>query len=197
MNKKEDPRNTPDASKNPAVLCLLDHMLGNMIIHYSRTRIIHSRQGFEDILEIVNEEKLLDNGIKMVYLLAGRADVSQPPGSVVRAVEKLLDGLAKIQPRILIVIGAILGGPADSMYIRNNLEEINVRLADLANRDHHWLFFNPNLSISVAGEVQKRFFDKEERVNKPGCRFIAQGLVSTSKAARLLQKYHVLPPRER
>lgn len=189
LNKSLDGNNTP------TVLCLLDHVLGNMVIHYSRTRRIHPRQGFDDILEIVHEESLLDDHIKLIYLLVGRADAGSSPGSVVLSVEKLLEGFSRAQPRVLTVIGAVLVAPSDSINIRTNIGDINAQLARLADKDHHWLFFDPNVSISVAGEVQKRFFDKEGRVNKAGCRFVAQGLVATSKAAHMLQKYHILPPK--
>lgn len=190
---RENVRKSPERNNNPAVLCLLDHVLGNMVIHYSRTRRIHPRQGFEDILEIVREEKLLDEGIKLIYLLVGRADVYQSSGSVIISVEKLLEGFSRIQPRVLTVVGAVLSVPSDTHDVRANIREINLSLASLAEKDHHWLYFNTNLSVSVAGEVQKRFFDREMKVNKAGCRFIAQGLVASSKAARMLQNYHVLP----
>lgn len=192
---KAEDKNHPERQKSngPTVLCLLDHILGNMVIHYSRTRVIHPRQGFDDVLEIIREEKLLDQGIKLIYLLVGRADVYQPPGLVIHSMEKLLGGFSRIQPRVLTVLGGILNTPADEFSISENIKEINRRLAELAGRDHHWLYFDPNVSVSVAGQVQKRFFDKEGRLNKPGCRFMAQGLVATSKAARLLQNYYNLP----
>lgn len=188
-------RKSLDKNNSPAVLCLLDHVLGNMVIHYSRTRIIHPRQGVDDVLEIIHEENLLDNNIKLIYLLVGRADVFSPPVSVVHAVEKLLEGFSKLQLRVLTLVGAILVTPTDTQNMRTNIGEINAQLARLADRDHHWLFFNPNVSVSIAGEVQRRFFDKEGRLNKAGCRFVAQGLVATSKAARMVQNYHILPPK--
>lgn len=166
-----------------------------MVIHYSRMRRVHPRQGFDDVLEILREEKLLDDGIKLIYLLIGRADLDQSPGSVIISVEKLLEGFSRSQPRVLTVLGAILMTPWDSTSTKEKIKEINQSLSVLAEKDHHWLYFNTNVSISVAGEVQKRFFDREGRVNKAGCRFIAQGLVASSKAARMLQNYHILPPK--
>lgn len=179
----------------PAILCLLDYILGNMIIHYSRSRVLHARQGFDDVPEIIREENLLERGIKLIYLLIGRADGGLPAGSVLRSVEKLLDFLFKKQPRVMTVIGGIVLDPMDGPDIRSNMLEINQKLASLAQNDHHWLFFNPNASISVAGETQRQFFDRDRKVNKAGCRFIAQGLVATSKAARMLQNYNILPPK--
>lgn len=184
---------TPSVRRDPTILCLLDYILGNLTIHYSRTRVIHARQGFDDILEVVREENLLANGIKLIYLLIGRADCFAHPGSVIRSAEKLLDGLTRINPRIMIVIGGIISDPADSTNVRTNAVDINQKLAKLAENDHHWVFFNPNISISVAGEPQKRFFDKEGKVNKAGCRFIAQALVATSRSARMLQNYDLIP----
>lgn len=184
-----------DSKKDPTVLCLLDSVFGNMTIHYSSTRIVHPRQGFEDILEIVREEQLISHSTKLVYLLVGQADVLTSSGSVIRSVEKLLDGLAKIQPRIMIVIGAILLDPSDTIAARANILEINQKLGRLAEQDHHWSFFNPNVCITVAGEPQKHFFDRENRINKAGCRLVAQALVATSKSARMLQKFSLLPPK--
>lgn len=86
--------------------------------------------------------------------------------------------------------------PLDSPIVRGYIQEFNQNLAALAQQDHHWLFFDPNTSISVAGEPQKRYFDKDRKINKAGCRFIAQGLVATSKAARMLQNFGILPPRK-
>lgn len=193
MNSTNEPPELPHTRRDPTILCLLDYTLGNLMIHYSRTRVLHARQGFEDILEVVREEQLMANGIKLIYMLVGRADCSSPPGSVIRNVEKLLDGLTRINPRIMIVIGGVVMDPADSTNAKASVMEINQRLAKLAENDHHWIFFNPNISISVAGEPQKRFFDKERRVNKAGCRFIAQALVATSKSARMLQNYDLIP----
>lgn len=96
------------------MLCLFDHVLGNMVIHYSRTRIIHPRQGLEDILEILREENLLDGDIKLIYFLAGRADAIQNPLAVGRSLEKLLDGVSKISPRVMCVLGGILILPSDN-----------------------------------------------------------------------------------
>lgn len=90
----------------PAVLCILDHMLGNMIIHYSRTRVLHPRQGFEDLPEIIREEQILDEFIKLIYLLMGRADVLSLPGSAISSVKKCLDALSRKQPRVMVVLGA-------------------------------------------------------------------------------------------
>lgn len=183
-------------SKSTTVLCMFDNILGNLIIHYSKIRVLHPQQGFEDILEVVREEKLLGEGIKLIYLLAGRADILHAPSGVTRNVEKLLHGLARIEPRIMVVIGAILIVPSDSKLIRESIHEINHSLARIAETDHHWVFFNPNISVSIAGEPQKRFFDREDKVNKAGCRFIAQGLVASSKAARMLQNFSYLPPKK-
>lgn len=66
----------PDTQKSanrrdPSVLCLLDHVLGNMVIHYLKTRVVHPRQGLDDILEIVKEENLITSSIKLIYLLVG------------------------------------------------------------------------------------------------------------------------------
>lgn len=144
---------------------------------------------------MIREESLLSGGIKLVYLLAGRPDISMSPVVFGRNIEKLLDGMARIAPRIMIVLGAVLMDPADSAQVRSNILEINAKLAKLAERDHHWLYFNANISISIAGIPQKRFFDKLGRVNKAGCRFIAQGLVASSKAGRMLQNFAVLPPK--
>lgn len=189
--------NTPTQHQvqKPTVLCILDHILGNLIIHYSRTRVLHPRQGVEDVLEVIREENLLADGIKLVYLLAGRPDISLSPGTFGRNVEKLLDGMARIVPRIMIVIGAVLVDPSDGSQMLDNIREMNARLSRIAEGDHHWLYFNTNLSISVAGQPQKRFFDKLGKVNKNGCRFIAQGLVASSKAVRMLQNFTSLPPK--
>lgn len=165
-----------------------------MTIHYSRTRVLHPRQGFEDIIEVVREENLLDSGIKLIYLLAGRADVHLSPFEVSRGLDKLLDGLAKINPRIMCVLGAILKLPSDTSDTQRRIDDINAKLAKTALRNQHWLFFDPNLSISLAGIPQKRFFDKYGKVNRAGCRFVAQALVASSKGARMLQNYSSLPP---
>lgn len=186
----------PQGDIKPAVLCILDFMLGNMIIHYSRTRVLHPRQGFDDLPEIIREENILDEFIKLVYLLMGRADILSLPGVTMASVKKSLDALSKQQPRVMVVLGAILVDPLDPINVRNQIQDFNQKLASLAQQDHHWLFFDPNISISVAGEPQKRFFDKDRKINKAGCRFIAQGLVATSKAARMLQNYSILPPRK-
>lgn len=174
---------------------MLDYVLGNLIIHYSKTRILHPRQGFGDLFEVITEEHLLTNSTKLVYLLVGRAEVQSPPGSVIEALETLLENVSKEQPRVMTVLGAVLISPWDSITTRANIVEINQRMAKLAERDHHWLYFNSNHSVSLAGEPQKRFFDRDGKLNKPGCRFLAQGLVATSKAARMLQNYNDLPPK--
>lgn len=183
------------SNRRPSVLCIFDHILGNMIIHYSKTRILHPRQGIEDILEVIREENLLNDGIKLVYLLAGRPDMSVSAVEFGHRVEKLLDGMAKIAPRIMVVIGAVLIEPSDSWETKVNIAEINSKLARIAECDHHWLYFNTNVSISVGGDPQRKFFEKSGKINKTGCRFIAQGLVSSSKAARMLQNFASLPPK--
>lgn len=182
-------------NKNPSVLCLLDFVLGNMIIHYSKMRVLHPRQGMEDILEVVREEKLLAGNIKLIYLLAGRADAHLGSGTVIQGMEKLLDGLIKINPKIMCVLGGIIMSPSDSPELMRNIGDINVRISKVASRDQHWQFFDPNLCIALAGVPQKRFYDKEEKINKAGCRFIAQALVAASKNARMLQNYGSLPPK--
>lgn len=194
-NKIVKQKPTPE-NKNATVLCLLDYVLGNMIIHYSNTRVLHPRQGFEDVLEVVREENWITDSTKMIYLLIGRADIQSAPGSILRAVEVLLNGLARIQPKIMVVLGAIIVCPSDTREMCENIFEVNRRLAKVADFDHHWLFFDSNASISLAGNPQKRFFDKDARINKAGCLFIAQGLVATSKAARMLQKFNELPPKD-
>lgn len=185
----------PIFQRQPTVLCVLDHILGNLTIHYSRTRVLHPRQGIEDVLEVIKEEKLLNDGIKLVYLLAGRPDASVSPMTFSHNMEKLLDGMSKLVPRLMVVIGGVLMDPLDGRDIKTNITEINSKLAVLADSDHHWLYFNSNASISIGGESQKRFFDKMGKVNKAGCRFIAQGLVASSKAARMLQNFTYLPPK--
>lgn len=142
------------------MLCLFDHIIGNMVIHYSRMRFLHPRQGLEDILEVLREEKLLDEDIKLIYLLAGRADVHLDPLAVGCSLEKLLDGIAKMNPRVMCVIGGIMMLPTDNEKARVNLLQINQRLEKTAAKDQHWLYFNPNLTVSLAGDPQKRFFDK-------------------------------------
>lgn len=183
------------SSKNPSILCLLDHALGNMIIHYSKTRVLHPGQGFDDILEVIRVDNLLLEGTKLVYLLAGHASILQVPGSVVNHLEKLLEGMYKLNPKIMCVLGAIVILPDDGPEIRTAVHDINFRIARLAEKDLHWSFFDTNQSVSLAGQPQKHFFDKEGKVNKAGCRFIAQGLVATSRAARMLQNYAILPPK--
>lgn len=167
-----------------------------MVIHYSRTRIVHPRQGFEDILEILREENLISQGIKVVYLLVGRADLLSPPLQVIKNMERLLGGMANLQPKIMVVVGALIVLPSDSLKERANILEINQKIAKMVERDHHWVFFNPNISVSIAGEPQKRFFDRENRINRAGCRFVAQALVATSKSARMLQNFDLLPPKQ-
>lgn len=184
-----------EENKAATVLCLFDHALGNMIIHYARVRILHPRQGFDDVLEVVREEKLLSDVVKLVYLLVGRADLHLSPGTTVCSVEKVLEGFSRIQAKVLTVVGAVMMLPSDSRSVRNNLVELNQRLARLAEKDHHWLFFDPNVSVSLAGEPQRKFFDREGKLNKSGCRTVAQSLVATAKAARMLQKYSSLPPK--
>lgn len=185
-----------ELNKNHTVLCLFDHALGNLIIHYSRIRILHPGQGFDDVMEVVREEKLLDDHTKLIYMLIGRADLHLSPGSIIHSVEKVLEGFSRIQPKVLTVIGAVLMLPSDNMMVKTKINKLNRALARLAEGDHHWLFFDPNVAISVAGEPQKRFFDREEKLNKPGCRFVAQSLVATTKAARMLQKYNMLPDKQ-
>lgn len=188
-------RQASNFGRKPTVLCILDHKLENLLIHYSRTRVLHPRQGIEDILEVIREESLLEGGIKLVYLLAGRPDISVSPMTFGHNVQKLLDGMAKVAPRIMVVIGGVLMDPTDSPGTKANIAEINSGLSLLAETDHHWLYFNTNASISVAGEPQKRFYDKVGKINKAGCRFIAQGLVANSKSAQMLQNFSYLPPK--
>lgn len=198
MESREDKSEvsiSQEATKSPAILCLLDYVFGNMVIHYSRSRVIHPRQSFEDMLELVREERLVSESIKMIYLLVGRADILSSSGSVIRSLEKLLEGFARIQPRIMVVVGAILVLPSDTMKERANIIEINQRIQGLTDGDHHWSFFNPNVCIAIAGEPQKRFFDRDRKLNKAGCRFVAQALVATSKSARMLQNFELLPPK--
>lgn len=193
-NTTESIANTkPEQSNNHTVLCLFDHVLGNMIIHYSRIRVLHPRQGFDDIMEVTKEEQLLEDQTKLIYMLIGRADLHLSPGSIIHSVEKVLEGFSRINSRVLTVIGAMLILPSDSQLIRVKLNEVNKALARLAEKDHHWLFFDPNLAVSLVGEPQKRYFDREGKLNKPGCRIVAQSLVATAKAARMLQKYNALP----
>lgn len=192
QNFRLDLQKVQDQKREPTILCLLDHVLGNMMIHYARSHVVHPKQGFKDILEIVLTENLLANGIKLVYLLVGRADILSLPGLVIREAEKLLDGLAKIQSRIMIVVGAVLILPSDSPRDKANIRELNQKLQILSEKDHHWVFFNPNVSVAVAGDPQKWFFDREGKLNKAGCRFVAQALVATSKSARMLQNFDLL-----
>lgn len=187
------PRNASQ-DRSPSVLCLLDFVLGNMTIHYSRTRVLHPRQGLEDVMEVVREENLLSQNIKLVYCLVGRADVLLAPAAFARLFDKLLLALARINPRIMCVIGGIVACPGDSNEIRNNVVEINQSLARLAERDHHWLFFNPNICLSFGGEPQRKFFDGKAQLVRSGCRAVAQALVAASKSARMLQNFGVLPP---
>lgn len=181
-------------SRPSAVLCLLDFVLGNMIIHYSKTRVLHPGQGLDDIAEILNEEGLFGQGIKLVYCLVGRASSHLGPSAFICLFEKLLISLARINPRIMCVIGGVILCPGDGPQDRENIIEINLKLARLAEQDHHWLFFNPNITLSFGGVPQKKFFDAKGQVVKPGCRVLAQALVSASKSARMLQNYAVLPP---
>lgn len=110
--------------QHPTVLCLLDYSLGNMIIHYSKTRVLHPRQGLEDLFEVIMEENLLGDTTKLIYLLIGWADISLNPGVVARNVETLLENVAKLQPRIMTVIGAIVINPLDPMSVRADFKRL-------------------------------------------------------------------------
>lgn len=182
-------------NREPSVLCLLDHVLGNMLIHYSKTRVVHPRQGLDDILEIVKEENLILSSIKLIYLLVGRVDSLMSPGSVICSAEKVLKGFSRLQPRVMTLVGGIVILPQDSTEVRANITEINKELAKLIEKEHHWAFFNPNISVSIATVPERRYFDREGKLNKAGCRLVAQGLVATSKAARMLQGFSNLPPK--
>lgn len=187
-------QNTPTNQRPASILCLLDHVYGNMIIHYARSRVLHPRQGLEDIFEVIKEENLIDSNIKLVYLLAGRADLHLSASAFLRGLEKLLYDIARMNPRLMVVIAGIVLAPDDPPQARTNLADINLKMARLADRDHHWLYFNPNNCLMLGGEPQRKLFDNKGQLVKAGCRVVAQALVGASKSARMLQNFGVLPP---
>lgn len=144
-----------ESKREPTILCLLDHSLGNLMIHYARTTVIHPKQGFDDILELVREEDLLSKNIKLIYLLVGRPDMFSAPLSSIRSAEKLPEGFAKMQPKIMVVVGAVLVLPWDTPWEKAEILELNQKLWNVAEKDHNWVFFNLNICVSLAGEPQK------------------------------------------
>lgn len=141
------------------------------------------------------EEALLGPTIKLIYLVVGRADAHLSPVVFARNYENLLVGLARMEPRIMCVIGGLILCPEDSEQAKLNMSEINLALARLADKDPHWLYLNPNNSLGLGGQPQKRFFDKNSKVVKAGCRALAQALVAASKSARMIQNFAVLVPK--
>lgn len=193
-NKERQPQNTPTSQRSPSILCLMDYVYGNMMIHYSKSRVLHCGQGLDDILEVVKEYALLDLTIKLIYLLAGRADALLEPSAFVRGLEKLLWEFARLNPRLMFVIGGVVVTLEDNPQARDNIAEINLRVARLAEKDHHWLYFNPNSCLMLGGEPQRKMCDGRGQLVKSGCRVVAQALVAASKSARMLQNFGVLPP---
>lgn len=132
--------------------------------------------------------------LSLVYLLVGRADSHLSPVTFSWAYEKLLQGLARLNPKLMCILGGVLIWPEDAAKIKQNAEEINIRLAWLADKDQHWLAFNPNISLGLGGVPRRRVFDKNGRVLKVGCRALLQAIVAASKSPCMLQNYGVLPP---
>lgn len=157
--------------------------------------MLHPGQGIDDILEVVDEESLLSDNIKLLYLLAGRSDSHLSPGVFGHNLEVLLEGLMKRKPRLMCVLGGLVISPFDGDNRIQSITEINGKIARVAEKDHHWLFFDPNSGVAPGCLPTKRFFDKDGLVNRAGCRIVAKGLVAASKGARMLQNYAVLPPK--
>lgn len=187
---------TPTGPEKAAtVLCVLDFVLGNLKIHYSRTKVLHPRQGLSDVMEVMREEGLLAESVRLIYFLAGRADLHLSASAFGRSLEKLLDDISSLNPRVMLVMGGLVMSPNDTDDCKSNLVEINSKIAKIAEKDPHWAYFNPNFVLSLGGQVQKRFFDRDGKLNNQGCIVVAKGLVSVSKLGRMHQNFGVLPPR--
>lgn len=198
MKTEVTPSPTPmqqRVDKSPSVLCLLDFLLGNLKIHYSKTRVLHPRQGIDDVLEVVREENLLFPNIRVVYFLVGRADVHLSSSCFGKALDQLLCALWSLNPRLMLILGGIVMTTNDTEEQKVAIGEKNQRLARMADKDPHLLFFNPNIGLSLAGAPQKRFFDKDSKINNQGCAIIARGLVAAAKNGRLHQNYSALAPK--
>lgn len=169
--------------------------MGNLKIHYSRTRVLHSRQGLDDIFEVVREENLLSPNIRVLYFMAGRADVHLSPSIFGRSLEQALRAIWNLNPRLMVVISGVIIAPNDADELKVAIMEINQKIGKIADRDPHLLFFNPNIGLSLGGGPQRRFFDKDSKVNNQGCSIVARGIVAASKNGRMHQNYSALAPK--
>lgn len=184
----------PKARRQTSVLCILDHTFCNLMMHYSETIILHPGQSWSEILDLVNKGDINLNGIRLVYLLAGRADCHHAPSRVLKRVEELLRGLQSKSSRVMCLLGSVVLLPSDKLELQMNIKEINLHLAKLAEKDPHWLFCNFNSSLALGGIPQKRFFDKQGVVSTAGCRIVAKSVVAASKGARMQRNFDLLAP---
>lgn len=163
-------------------------------MHYSITRVLHPRQGLEELKDMIRGTELNLENTRLVYFLAGRAEVHLSPAEFAKSLEQVLRELQRRSPRIMILLGAIPMFPTDSPQVRANILELNLRMARLADRDPHWLFCNINNVLTMGGQPQKKFFDSEGKVSKAGCRLVAQNVVAASRSARMQRNFDVLDP---
>lgn len=185
---------SPRRERVPTVLCILDFLLSNLTMHYSVSKVLHPGQGLEEIVELFKAGLLSLNNIRLVYILAGRADSHLSPGEFVRRLEVLLNYLHSVSPRVMVLLAGLIIEPTDSGDIAVNITEVNQRISRIADKNPHWLYCNPNTVLALGGVPQKRFFNKDGFVLKSGCMNIAKFVVAASRGARMQKNFDVLPP---
>lgn len=187
-------RNSPQPQRPPTVLCILDHVLCNLTIHYSQTMVLRHDQGLRELTKLVRQDRFDLSRIRLVYLLAGRADAHLPPATFGRVLEDLLQAFQRKAPRIMILVCAVLMVVSDSDKDRLAIREINLKMAKIADKDPHWQFCNPNSVLALAGNPQKRFFSDTGLIQNNGCMTLAKVIVAASKNARMQKNFDLLRP---
>lgn len=176
------------------MLCILDHEFAQLKIFKSVTQILNSRQGLPEIAEMVLQDKLRVDNMRLVYFLAGRADAHLSSSAFTRSLEAILANFRWKNPRLMCLLCSVLITPNDTDDIKSGIADINRRLARIAEKDPHWLYCNINAAVSQKGVPNRKFFDKEGNLLRGGCISVAQAVTTTARIAKMQQEFDLLPP---
>lgn len=185
--------NSSTENEAPTVLCFLDYILNNLIIYKSISKHLKLNQGFGEIAEMLFQGVVHLKEFRVVFILAGRADLGQSPSVVAKSAETVLANMRWKNPRIMCLINALLHAPNDTDEQKLDIIEINRKLNKIADKDEHWLFYNPNPVLALGGIPDKRYFDRLGFLNRSGCMQLARAVTTQYRDAKMQQNFDALP----
>ena len=141
--------------------------------------ILEPEHGVMDILRWIEKGRFEPHRFDIVSVMIGRADIKRSRSWFMASMEELFTVIGKLNPSVLMLVGALLPSSSDSRVMVRKFVARNSMLQSrclMAGERRKMEYTRPGKALLMKGGPLPKYYDHEGRLNETGRKVLVQAI---------------------